>query len=58
MKFYIGEFYAKLLSHFILNLDWTVLTITLYGDLHAFVYTDVLKIPISASEHFMCMVGN
>jgi hypothetical protein len=43
MKFFIGEFYEKLLSHFILNLDWTVLTITLRGDLHAFLHTDVLN---------------
>lgn len=41
MQFYIGEFYEKLLSHFILYLGWIVLTITLLHDLQAFLHTDV-----------------
>jgi len=41
MEFYIGEFYEKLLTYFILNLGWIVLTITLLGDLQAFLQTDV-----------------
>jgi len=43
MEFYIGEFKKKkkILSYFILNLSWTVLTITLLSDLQTFLRTDV-----------------
>jgi hypothetical protein len=38
MKFNVREFHEKLSSHYNFHLDWTVLTITLQEDPHAYLH--------------------